>query len=77
MTAGSSRSRKQSRVELVIVGRRSSLSGLVDRLAVGGIPAFRPTQAAARIEASKSFSQELAERHGIPRRRRWRLHQPR
>jgi phosphoribosylamine--glycine ligase len=58
---------KDLRAELVIVGPEDPLSrGLVDRLAVEGIPAFGPTQAAAQIESSKAFSQELTERHGIP-----------
>lgn len=58
---------KQHRAELVVVGPEEPLSrGLVDRLVVEGIPAFGPTQSAARIESSKAFSQELADRHGIP-----------
>jgi phosphoribosylamine--glycine ligase len=58
---------KEQRVELVIVGPEVPLSrGLVDRLVVRGIPAFGPTQAAARIEYSKAFSKDLMLRHGIP-----------
>ena len=58
---------KELRVDLVVVGPEDPLSrGLVDRLVVEGISAFGPSQAAARIESSKAFSQKLAERHGIP-----------
>jgi phosphoribosylamine--glycine ligase len=55
------------RIDLVIVGPEEPLSrGLVDRLAVQGIAAFGPSQAAARIESSKAFSKELMFAHGIP-----------
>jgi phosphoribosylamine--glycine ligase len=40
--------------------------GLADRLREGGISVFGPSRAAAQIEASKAFSQDLMERHGIP-----------
>ena len=40
--------------------------GLVDKLARQGIPAFGPSAAAARIEASKVFSKELMRKYGIP-----------
>ncbi|MFQ5878945.1 MAG: phosphoribosylamine--glycine ligase, partial [Dehalococcoidia bacterium] len=54
-------------VDLVIVGPEDPLCrGLADRLAVQGIAAFGPTQAAARIEASKAFAKELMQRHAIP-----------
>ena len=54
-------------VDLVIIGPEQPLAeGLVDRLAVRGIAAFGPSQAAARIESSKAFAKELMQRHGIP-----------
>jgi phosphoribosylamine--glycine ligase len=58
---------KERRVELVVVGPEDPLArGLVDRLSVEGIPAFGPSQAAARIESSKAFAKELMRNHGIP-----------
>ncbi len=57
---------KEHRCELVVVGPEDPLArGLVDRLAVEGIAAFGPSQAAARIESSKAFAKELMQRHGI------------
>ncbi|WP_409969352.1 phosphoribosylamine--glycine ligase [Bengtsoniella intestinalis] len=40
--------------------------GCVDRLEAAGIPAFGPTAAAARIEASKAFSKDLMAKYAIP-----------
>ncbi len=58
---------REHRVDLVVVGSEDPLAaGLVDRLAVEGIAAFGPTQAAAEIESSKVFAKELMARHGIP-----------
>ena len=58
---------REHRIDLVVVGSEGPLAaGLVDRLAVEGIPAFGPTRAAAEIESSKVFSKQLMERHGIP-----------
>lgn len=53
--------------ELVIVGPEAPLvAGVVDALEAAGILAFGPTRAAARLEASKAFLKELADRRGIP-----------
>ncbi len=58
---------RDHRIDLVVVGPEVPLAlGLVDRLAVQGIAAFGPAQAAARIESSKAFAKELMRRHGIP-----------
>ncbi len=58
---------RSHRIDLVVVGNEDPLAaGLVDRLAVEGIAAFGPTQAAAQIESSKVFAKELMARHGIP-----------
>lgn len=52
---------------LVIVGPEDPLAaGLVDALAERGMLAFGPTQAAARLESSKTFTRELAARLGLP-----------
>ena len=57
----------RERVDLVVVGPELPLTlGLVDALQQSGIPAFGPTRAAARLEASKAFMKEFCGRHGIP-----------
>ena len=54
-------------IEFVVVGPEAPLvAGLVDALEAEGVPAFGPTAAAARLEASKSFMKELCARAGIP-----------
>ena len=58
---------KDQRIDLVIVGPEAPLAkGLADSLAAGGIRCFGPTQAAARIEASKVFAKDFMKRHNIP-----------
>lgn len=53
--------------ELVVIGPEVPLGvGIVDALNAEGIPVFGPTQAAARLEGSKSFAKEFMQRHGIP-----------
>jgi phosphoribosylamine--glycine ligase len=57
---------REIRADLVFVAPDDPLGwGLVDRLAVAGIPAFGPSRAAAEIEWSKVWSREFMERHGI------------
>jgi phosphoribosylamine---glycine ligase len=54
-------------VDLVVVGPEAPLvAGLVDDLGAGGIAAFGPTRAAARIEGSKAYAKELMKRCGVP-----------
>ena len=53
--------------QLVIVGPEAPLAqGVVDALTAANIPAFGPTQAAARIEGDKTWSKAFMLRHGIP-----------
>jgi phosphoribosylamine--glycine ligase len=53
--------------ELTVVGPELPLSlGLVDELTVRGFRVFGPTQAAARLETSKSFAKEFMRQHEIP-----------
>lgn len=58
---------KELRADLVFVAPDDPLAwGLVDRLEAAGIAAFGPNQAAAQLEASKSWAKDLMRRHGIP-----------
>ena len=57
----------RERVDLVVVGPELPLTlGLVDALAARGIRAFGPSQAAARLEASKAFMKDICKRAGVP-----------
>lgn len=58
---------KKTEVDYVVVAPDDPLAmGMVDALALAGIPAFGPTAAAARIEASKAFSKGLMKKYNIP-----------
>ncbi len=53
--------------DLVVVGPEAPLVlGLADELRSRGIPTFGPSAAAARIEGSKSWANEVMYRYGIP-----------
>ena len=53
-------------IELVVVGPEAPLAaGIVDELTGGRIRVFGPTRAAARLEASKAWSKQFMQRHGI------------
>jgi phosphoribosylamine---glycine ligase len=55
-----------ARVDLVVVGPEAPLAdGLIDRLTAAGVPAFGPTLAAARLEASKAFAREICHAAGV------------
>jgi phosphoribosylamine--glycine ligase len=55
------------RIDLTVVGPEGPLAaGIVDRFQAKGLPAFGPTKAAARIEASKAFAKELMRGAGVP-----------
>lgn len=52
--------------ELVVIGPEIPLGvGIVDALDAEGVRVFGPTQAAARLEGSKSFAKEFMQRYGI------------
>jgi len=54
-------------IDYVVVGPEAPLvAGLVDRLGEAGIPAFGPSAAAARLEASKGFLKDLCAAYDIP-----------
>lgn len=58
---------KDKSVDLVVIGPEAPLAaGLADRLARDGIPAFGPSQAAARLESSKTFAKSVMVRAGVP-----------
>ena len=54
-------------IDLVVVGPEAPLvAGLADRLSAAGIAVFGPSAAAARLEASKAFTHEVAAAAGAP-----------
>ena len=54
-------------VALTVIGPEVPLAaGAVDAFAKAGLHAFGPTQAAARLEASKAFAKDFMTRHQIP-----------
>ncbi len=58
---------RRERVDLVVVGPELPLTlGLVDAMAVAGVPTFGPTRAAAALEGSKVFMKRLLARAGVP-----------
>ena len=58
---------KDNDVALTIVGPEAPLAGgITDYFNQQGLPCFGPSQAAARLEGSKSFSKDFMRRHGIP-----------
>ncbi len=55
------------RIDLVICGPEGPLvAGLADAMAEAGITCLGPSAAAARLEASKRFTKEIAEAAGVP-----------
>ena len=54
-------------LDLTIVGPEVPLAlGVVDMFERAGLKCFGPSQAAAQLEASKEFSKDFLQRHGIP-----------
>lgn len=54
-------------IDLTFVGPEAPLAaGIVDEFEKRGLTIVGPSQAAARLEASKGFAKDFMERHGIP-----------
>src|SRR4051812_10549892 len=52
---------RQKQIELVVVGPEGPLAaGIADDLTAAGLAVFGPSRAAARLEASKGFTKDLA-----------------
>ena len=57
----------QQGIDFTVVGPEAPLAeGIVDRFQEESLSIFGPTQAAARIESSKSFAKDLMRRAGVP-----------
>lgn len=58
---------KRERPDLTVVGPDNPLAaGVVDMFQANGFKIWGPNQRAAQFEASKAFSQDFMEKHGIP-----------
>ena len=58
---------KEENIELVIIGPEQPLvMGMADFLQSRGIKTFGPSQAAAQLEGSKTFSKDFFVKYGIP-----------
>ena len=58
---------KAESIDMIIVGPEAPLAaGIVDRFQQDGLPIAGPTEAAARLEASKVFAKHFMARHRIP-----------
>ena len=54
-------------IQLAIVGPEAPLvAGVVDRFQAAGLNIYGPTQAAAQLEGSKTFTKDFLARHAIP-----------
>ncbi|MCG8710842.1 phosphoribosylamine--glycine ligase [Brenneria sp. 4F2] len=58
---------QQNQIDLTIVGPEQPLViGVVDAFRAAGLKIFGPSQAAAQLEGSKSFTKDFLARHSIP-----------
>lgn len=58
---------RDEQIGLTVVGPEAPLvEGVVDRFQAAGLTIFGPTQAAAQLEGSKSFTKDFLARHEIP-----------
>ncbi|MDH3714642.1 MAG: phosphoribosylamine--glycine ligase [Gammaproteobacteria bacterium] len=64
---GLQRFASENAIGLTIVGPEVPLvAGIADRFTAAGLPVFGPTQGAAQLEGSKSFTKDFLARHAIP-----------
>lgn len=64
---GLERFAREKGIDLTIVGPEAPLvEGVVDRFEAAGLTIFGPSQAAAQLEGSKSFTKDFLARHAIP-----------
>ncbi len=57
----------ENRIDLVLVGPEGPLvAGVADALRAAGVPVLGPDRSAARLEASKAFTHEIADACGAP-----------
>ena len=58
---------EENAIDFVIVGPEAPLAaGVADRLRDAGVPVFGPSEAAARLEASKGFTKEICDAANAP-----------
>ncbi|WP_394425115.1 phosphoribosylamine--glycine ligase [Vreelandella stevensii] len=58
---------QQEQIALTVVGPEAPLvEGVVDQFQAAGLTIFGPTQGAAQLEGSKSFTKDFLARHAIP-----------
>lgn len=58
---------RNEQISLTVVGPEAPLvAGVVDRFQAAGLAIFGPSQAAAQLEGSKSFTKDFLARHNIP-----------
>lgn len=57
---------REHKIDLTVIGPEAPLAdGIVDHLTAAGFPAFGPTAAAARLEASKAYAKEAMVAAGV------------
>ena len=58
---------RDNQVDLTVIGPEAPLvAGIVDRFNGANLDCFGPSQAAAQLEGSKSFTKRFLDRHSIP-----------
>lgn len=60
----------EQKIDLTVIGpERPLILGVVDEFRRRGLPVYGPTAAAARLEGSKAFTDQILQRHGISQKR--------